>query len=69
MSETTAAQPTDGQSVTERFRAARDQLLRLRTDLDAAVAAVRESPPGAVWRPVVWRRVVSVRGAARAGGR
>ncbi|MDO4918053.1 AMP-binding protein [Kocuria sp.] len=34
MSETTATE----QSVTERFRAARDQLLRLRTDLDAAHA-------------------------------
>ena len=37
MSETTAPQTAaSGQSVTERFRAARDQLLRLRTDLDAA---------------------------------
>lgn len=39
MSETTAPQTAaSGQSVTERFRAARDQLLRLRTDLDAAHA-------------------------------
>ncbi|GAA2517038.1 AMP-binding protein [Kocuria salsicia] len=38
MSETTAPGTAAEQSVTERFRAARDQLLRLRTDLDAAHA-------------------------------